>query len=147
MVESHGNFVFMAKNKCPHENNFIRSLCTFAFILSLFPFQQYSHPDQATVKAVFNTFGEAPNLKSQIRDAVREVLVRDFNLTSGHEGHHGHGDPYGHEGHFRHGKQYDHFHKGGFGPPLPEEEIPLHEPTGEKTRKTYDFTRAYTFPI
>jgi len=81
--------------------------------------------DQASVMA--NEHGDPPNFRFQIKSALRDVLSDDFNLT-------------------RTTRQIDRTDAilGNFN--LRDEdgsEYPLHEPTGEKTRKTYDFTRSY----
>ena len=63
----------------------------------------------------------------QLRRAVRQVLKTDFNLTAD-----------------RLGRQIDRTDQllGGFNTRDPTD-YPLHESTGEKTRKTYDFTKTY----
>ena len=96
--------------------------------LSLVLFQYSPQSDQASVKAQ-SEYGEPPNLQDQVKAAVRDVLSKDFNLTrvpksmgSGADG--------------MLGAAGGGFTAGGGD----SAEYPLHEPTGDRTRETFDFT-------
>lgn len=111
-------------------------------------FQYSAQAEQGTVEGL-GTLGSAsgfaadsPNLAQHIKSAVRDVLRHDFNLSSrtpkhiissgsssSSSGSSGASDALFH--HLNHHSPHD----GDVA------DYPLHEPTGEKTRKTYDFTR------
>ena len=72
---------------------------------------------------------ESPNLRNRIKSAVRDVLSKDFNIS-------------------RTPKQFDLDSEPLLGAYSlnDDSDFPVHEPTGEKTRKTYDFTRKLKLP-
>ena len=77
---------------------------------------------------MLNNVKKALSLSShELRRTVRDVLRSDNNLTG------------------RAPKQIDRSDSllSGFNLKDGEKEFPLHQPTGEKTRKTYDFTKGY----
>ena len=106
------------------------STTIFLFYFFFFPPQYSPQSDQGTVKArPVSDYGEPPNLQEQIRSAVRDVLAGDFGIPR---------TPRGMDmpspGRGRSGKGAD-----------DGADFPLHEPTGQRTRKTFDFTRKSLF--
>ena len=96
--------------------------------MNLYFFQYSPQAEQGTVKT-HSEYGEAPNLDFHVKTAVRNVLSSDFNLT-------------------RKARQISHGDSllGGYHS-SDKQEHPLHEPTGEKTRKTFDFTSEWMHNI
>ncbi len=87
--------------------------------------------DQATVTGMSGG-GETPNLLHQVRSALREALA-EFNLTRVRQ-------PRAAAASSMLGAGDNGFRSAAIGVDADGQELPMHEPTGHKTRKTYDFT-------
>ncbi len=87
-------------------------------------FQYSPQSDQAGVKSA-PEWGDQPNLQEHLRAAIRDVLGdRDRDRDSDR----------------RRSRGVDRELNG-----KGRDDLPLHEPSGERTRKTYDFTREWLY--